>query len=97
MLVLGLALCGSMAWLIHYLQQALAQATPTRWKGGPEFTRTTFSLFYSIFAFGVVAFASGVFQIGTGRRSRAIPLLTLGALGPIVYFVYRILSMKPPG
>ena len=94
LIALGVLLCGSMAWLIHFLQQAIAQTSNHRWNGSPEFTGATFSLFYSIFAFGAVSLGSGIFQLRTARRSRVIAIATLVALGPILYYVSQIMSLK---
>lgn len=91
LIALGLILCGSMAYLIHLLQHSGG------WHGESEFAHITFSLFYSISAFGGVSFCAGLFQLLTGRRSRVFALLTLGALIPVAYFVARVLAVKPTG
>lgn len=97
LIVVGLSLCGSMAWLIHFLDESLRHPNGRgmHWTGGSDFTRTTFSLFYSLFGFGVVAVLGGTFQIVTGRRSRGVAVLTVATLVPVVWFVVRILSMSP--
>lgn len=94
LIALGVLLCGTMAWLVHFLQGAIAHTSNHRWNGGPEFTKATFSLFYSIFAFGGVALGAGIFQLRTGRRSRVIAIATLVALGPILYYVSQLLQLK---
>lgn len=91
LIALGLILCGSMAYLIHLLQHS------GRWNGGSEFAHITFSLFYSIIAFGAVSFCAGCFQLLTGRRSRIFAVLSLGALVPVAYFVARVMAVEPPG
>lgn len=96
LVVLGIALSGSMAWLAHWLQQVISgAAVGSRWNGTPEFTRATFGLFYSVMAFGLVALAGGIVQVVTGQRSRAVAIFVVLTLIPMAFFIHRIFELQP--
>jgi hypothetical protein len=86
-----------MVWLIQWLQQLLtAPAAGAQWKGTPEFTRATFGLFYSVLGFGLISVVGGTYQVMTGRRSRVVAAVTVLAMVPLGWFLYLILTGKPP-
>ncbi len=73
-------------WLwrtIHY--QSLPGAT-SRWTGSHEMTVNTFSLFGTIFVFGLVCTVAGISMIRTGRRSVVFLVLIVLLVGVMFYF-----------
>ena len=68
LIVLGLMLSLGMAGLSFYLWRTIhhpgQSGDTSRWTGSPEMADRTFQLFGTIFAFGLVCLAAGLFQFG---------------------------------
>lgn len=97
LIVLGLMLSIAMAGLslflwrtIHYQGRLGGTA---RWTGSAEMTARTFQLFGTIFAFGLVCLATGIFQIRTGRRNLAFVVLMLLLAGVMILLGTQIMQL----
>jgi magnesium-transporting ATPase (P-type) len=90
LVILGPVLSLSMAVIAYYLWRVIHyQSLPgstSRWTGSHEMTVNAFSLFGTIFAFGLVCTASGIFMIRTGRRNVIFLVLILLLVGVMIYF-----------
>lgn len=92
LIILGIFLSGSKAWLSHWLQGIIEHpSSGAHWNGDTKFTTQAFGLFASIGGFGVVAVLNGVFQVAAGRRHLGLQLLMAPALVAIFYFGYRFI------
>lgn len=100
LIVLGTFLSAGMAFLVHWLHQALLHnddpGAHGRWTGGAEFTRNVFGLFWSVFVFGLVSMASGVYILRTRRLSRVLWGVMLAVIAVMVYFGYTIMQTPVP-
>lgn len=71
LVVLGVFLSGAMAWLVHWLHQAILHngepGARSHWNGSAEFTHNAFGLFWSVFVFGLVSMVAGVYILRTRR------------------------------
>jgi len=97
LIVLGLMLSIGMAGLsfflwrtIHYLGQS---GSTSRWTGSAEMTARTFQLFGTIFVFGLVCLATGVFQVRTGRRNVISLVLLLLLVGLMIVLGNQIMQL----
>ena len=87
----------AVAWIIgNAIAHTGAPGAHSQWRGTPEFTRTVFKLFGALFLFGLNAGLTGLYQVGTGRRSPVLVGIMLLLLGGIVYFGYNILQTAQP-
>lgn len=92
LIILGPFLCVAMAvvaftiWRTIHFQGQLGSTS--RWNGSPAMTARTFQLFGTIFVFGLVCLAAGIFQIRTGRRN-VIFLVTLLVLVGVMVLIGR--------
>ena len=100
LVVLGVFLSGAMAWLVHWLQEALLRngdpGARSHWNGSAEFTRRVFGLFWSVFVFGLVSIASGVYILRTRRLSPVLWGVMLAVVLVMVYFGYTIMRTHVP-
>ena len=93
----GTVLIFAMAWLVHWLSGLIGGTEPgSHWRGGPQFTRDTFGLFYSVMALGGCSGAAGVFMAASGRRQPLLTGLVLACMLPIFWFCSRIYTTAPP-
>ena len=96
LIVMGLGLSVAMAMVAFWLYQATAfpalSARPSHWHGGPEFTRTTFELFGTVFFFGLVCMGGGTLQVCTGRRNRLLLIPMLLLLAAMAYLGHGIIT-----
>lgn len=91
-LIIGMAALSFWLWrTIHY--QILPGAT-SRWTGSPEMTANTYSLFATIFVFGLVCTSAGVYQIRTGRRNLAFLIVILLLVAAMFYFGNNIMQIR---
>lgn len=99
LLVLGPGLSIAMAalwfWLSGVIRQDHLAGSTEHWRGGPEFTHLVFGLFGSIFVFGLITTAAGVYQVSQSRRSPWLIAAMLLAAGSMVYFGYNIMHSAP--
>ena len=100
LVVLGVFLSGSMAFLVHWLQQALLHnddpGARSHWNGSAEFTRNVFGLFWSVFVFGLVALSAGVYILRTRRLSRVIAAIMGVVVLAMIYYGYTIMHTQVP-
>ncbi len=100
LIFLGTALSGGMAYLAHVIHAAIAQndvpGARTHWNGTPEFTRTVFELFGTVFLFGLVGIAGGVYILRVRRVSRALGAIMVVLALAMAYFGYAIVQSKTP-
>lgn len=93
----GTFLLFTMAWLVHWLSGVISGSDPgARWRGGEQFTRDTFGLFYSVMALGLCSGLAGVFMAAARRRQPVLTGLVIACLLPILWFCYRIYTTAPP-
>ena len=64
----------------------------SHWNGSPEMTFNTFALFGTIFLFGLVCTAAGIFQIRTGRKNMIFLALILGLFAIMMFFGYGVMQ-----
>lgn len=97
LIVLGLLLSIGMAGLSLFLWRTLhfqgQKGGTARWTGSAEMTARTFQLFGTIFAFGLVCLATGVFQIRTGRRNVVLVVLLLLLAGVMILLGSQIMRL----
>lgn len=94
LIVLGTGLSAGIAYLSRVIQQLILRngepGSTSHWRGSAEFTRTVFELFGTVFVFGLVAIAAGVYILRTGRISRVLGVLmallglVMGCLGYVI-------------
>lgn len=100
LVVLGTFLSGSMAFLTNWLHQAILHngepGARSHWTGGAEFTRTVYGLFGSVFVFGLVAIAAGVYILRTRRISRALAVVMGVVALVMIYLGYTIITTHVP-
>lgn len=95
LVVIGIALAGSMGWLVYWLQNVIDHPSESgRWTGGPLFTAATFRLFYSVMTFGGVSLATGLVHLLSGRRNKLLLLPILAACAWLGYSLWALLSIK---
>src|SRR6266542_743362 len=86
--VLGVFLVGMMAVITAVVAPIMLSAgsetNGAKFEGTPEQGLLILGLFGVIFVFGLVAIASGIFQIVTGRRSLVIVVIVI-ALAAVLY------------
>ena len=83
-LSLAMAVIAFYLWrVIHY--QSLPGST-SHWTGSHAMTVNTFSLFATIFVFGLLCTGAGAFMIRTGRRNVIFLVLILVLFGLMFYF-----------
>ena len=96
LLVLGPLLSAGMAALSLWLWRVIhAQSLPgatAHWSGSHEMTVNAFSLFATIFVFGLVCTGAGLFQVRTGRRHWAFIVALLLLVAAMIYFGYGIMQ-----
>ena len=97
---LGVGLSGSMAYLASVIRAAIAQSgvpgARSHWHGGSEFTRTVFELFGTVFVFGLVSIAAGVYILRTRRINRALGAVMVVMAFAMAYLGYVIIQTKVP-
>lgn len=100
LILFGSGLSVAMAASAFYLSNTIVfnkQSGPhSHWNGGPEFTRTTFELFGSIFLLGILSVTGGGYQVSTGRRHPVLVALVFPVAGAVAYFGYCIISAPHP-
>ena len=96
LIVLGLMLSFAMAGLSFYLWRTIhypgQSGGTSRWTGGTEMTDRTFQLFGTIFVFGLVCLATGIFQVRTGRRNLIFLVLLLLLVGLMILLGSQIMQ-----
>ena len=65
-----------------------------RWTGSHDFTAHVFELFATIFVFGLVVLAGGVFQLRRGRNSR-LAMTFLIVLGVVMLLLFLQIGSAP--
>ena len=97
LIVLGLMLSLGMAGLsfclwrtIHYPGHS---GGTSHWTGSVEMTDRTFQLFGTIFTFGLVCLATGIFQVRTGRRNMIAVALLLLLVGLMIFLGNQIMQL----
>jgi hypothetical protein len=76
--VLLLGLMGAITWnMTPLLLHAGEEVDGSTFEAKPEQARMVLILFWAILAFGAVAAANGTYQIISGRKSRAMVLISL--------------------
>jgi hypothetical protein len=97
LIVLGLLLSLGMAVLSLYLWRTIHYSgqpgVTSRWNGSAEMTDRTFQLFGTIFVFGLVCLATGIFQVRTGRRNRIAVALLLLLVGLMFFLGNQIMQL----
>jgi hypothetical protein len=81
LIVLGTCLIVGMALIAAFLALTIAhnsQPGGAHWTGSPEMTVRTFELLATVFTFGAVAVAGGIFQLRRDRPSWLAMVLLLG-------------------
>ena len=101
LIFLGMSLSAAMAYLSYVIHQVILRngepGSRSHWNGSAEFTRTVFELFGTVFVFGLVATAAGVYILRTRRISRVLgALMALLGLG-MGYLGYVIVHTHVPG
>lgn len=79
--VLGVSLSVGMAVFAIYFASVINHNDPSggaHWNGSHDMTVRVFELLATIFTFGVVAIAGGIFQLRRGRASWIASLILLG-------------------
>ena len=89
-----------MAYLTYFIHGLILRngepGSRSHWNGSAEFTRTVFELFGTVFVFGLVAVAAGVYILRTRRISRVLGgAMVLLALG-MAYLGYVIVQTNVP-
>ena len=94
LIFLGVGLSAGIAYISSVIHGLIlrngAPGSPSHWTGSAEFTRTVFELFGTVFAFGLVTIAAGLYILRTRRISRAlgvIMVLLAFAMGYLGYVV----------
>jgi hypothetical protein len=93
LIVLGLMLSCAMAGISFYLWQTIHYPGQSRWSGSAEMTARTFQLFGTIFVFGLVCLATGIFQVRTGRRNMIAVAFLLLLVGIMIFLGNQIMQM----
>ena len=89
LILLGSCLSIGLAAITVYLSLTILhndQPGGTHWTGSHEMTVKVFSLFATIFVFGLVAIGAGIFQLQRGRPN----WLALGILAGLVLVMYLL-------
>ncbi len=91
MLSLAMAAISFFLWrAIHYPGQS---GGTSRWTGSTEMTARTFQLFGTVFIFGLVCVATGIFQVRTGRRNGIAVALLLLLVGLMIFLGNQIMQL----
>ena len=97
LIVLGPILCVAMAVNSFLIWRAMHSQGPlgstSRWTGSQELTARTFQLFGTIFVFGLVCVAAGIFELRTGRRNMLLVLVLLVLVGLMFFFGRQIMQL----
>jgi hypothetical protein len=97
LIVIGSSLSVGIALIAAFLASTIMrndQPGGTHWTGSHEFTVRVFELFATVFVFGLVALAGGIFQLRRGRPSWLAIILLL-ALVAVMFFLGRQIMGKP--
>ena len=84
--VLSLAMAGISFYLWRIIKFPGQPGSPSRWTGSHEMTVNTFSLFATIFVFGLVCTGAGVSMIRTGRKNMIFVVAIIVLVGVMFYF-----------
>jgi predicted nucleic acid-binding Zn ribbon protein len=88
MLACGLFLLGLMGWITWIMTPSLLhpgeEAGGMTFAGKPDQARLILDLLWAVLAFGAVAAVNGTYQLATGRKSRALVLISLGLAALVV-------------
>ena len=100
LVVLGVGLSAGMAYLSYVIHQLILRngepGSTSHWHGSVEFTRVVFELFGTVFVFGLVAVAAGVYILRTRRISRVLGVI-MALLGLVMgYLGYAIMHANVP-
>ena len=97
LIVLGVMLSIAMAVLSSYLWRTIHHpgrpGGVSRWTGSAEMTARTYQLFGTIFVFGLVCLATGIFQVRTGRRNIIAVVLLLLLVGVMFFLGNQIMQL----
>ena len=89
-----------MAYLAYVIHGAILRngepGSRSHWNGSAEFTRTVFELFGTVFVFGLVSFAAGVYILRTRRVSRVLGVVMVVLAFAMAYLGYTIVQTKVP-
>jgi magnesium-transporting ATPase (P-type) len=90
LVVLGPVLSIAMAVISFYLWRIIyypgQPGGHSRWTGSHEMTVNAFSLFATIFVFGIVCTGAGAFMIRTGRKNIVLIVVIVLLGGVMIYF-----------
>jgi hypothetical protein len=96
---LGIVLGSSLTIVIPVIAARLASIVmhpdelgQPRWTGSHDFTAHVFELFATIFVFGLVVLAGGVFQLRRGRNSRLAITFLIVLVVVMLFLVLQIAS-----
>jgi predicted nucleic acid-binding Zn ribbon protein len=88
LLACGLFLLGLMGWITWIMTPSLLypgeEAGGMTFTGKPDQARMILWLFWAVITFGAVATVNGLYQLATGRKNRALVLVSLGLAAIIV-------------
>ena len=94
LICLGVGLSGGIAYIAsvihHLIVRNGAPGSTSHWNGSAEFTRVVFELFGTVFVFGLVSIAAGLYILRTRRISRllgAIMVLLAFGMGYLGYVI----------
>ena len=93
--LLSLAMAGLWVYLWRTIHLSGQSGATARWTGSAQMTARTFQLFGTIFAFGLVCLATGIFQVKTGRRHAAFLVALLLLVGLIIFLGNQIMQLAP--
>ena len=97
LVILGPSLSIAMAVISFYLWRTIHYqgqlGSTSRWNGSPEMTARTFQLFGTIFVFGLVCLAAGIFQLRTGRRNVTFLVLLLVLVGVMFLLGRQVMQL----
>ena len=100
LVLLGVGLSGSMAYIASVIHAAIVQSgapgARSHWNGSPEFTRTVFELFGTVFVFGLVSIAGGIYILCTRRINRVQGAVMVALAFAMAYLGYVIIQTKDP-
>ena len=89
LIVVGACLSTGMAALAAFMASTIARGDRpggTHWTGSHNMTIRVFELFATIFVFGLVSVAGGIFQLRSGRASW-LAMFGMFALIAVMYFL----------
>ncbi len=100
LVVLGVGLSAGIVYIAYVIHQLILRngepGSRSHWSGSAEFTRTIFELFGTVFVFGLVSLAAGVYILRTRRISRVLGAVMVVLAFAMAYLGYTIVQTKVP-